>query len=40
LYRAALNGLVAAAREVSNSGTFTYVERTLTSAELNEFLRR
>jgi 2-methylisocitrate lyase-like PEP mutase family enzyme len=40
LYRAAMSGLVAAAREVSNSGTFTYVERTLASTELNEFLRR
>jgi 2-methylisocitrate lyase-like PEP mutase family enzyme len=38
LYRAAVSGLLAAAREVIDSGTFTYVERSVTSRELNEFL--
>jgi len=36
LYRAAMSGLVAAAREVKDEGTFGFVERELTTAELNE----
>jgi 2-methylisocitrate lyase-like PEP mutase family enzyme len=40
LYRSATSGLLAAAREVINSGTFTYVERAVTTRELNDFLRR
>ena len=36
-YRAAMTGLVNAAREVQQSGTFTYLDRTLTTAELNRF---
>ena len=39
LYRAALTGAIAAAREVHDHGTFSYLDRNLTSAELNEFLR-
>lgn len=35
LYRAALTGLLDAAREVKGRGTFGYVERIVTSAELN-----
>jgi 2-methylisocitrate lyase-like PEP mutase family enzyme len=38
LYRAAITGLIAAASEVKQSGTFAYLERTLTTAELNKFL--
>ncbi len=34
LYRAAMNGLVAAAREVRNEGSFGYVDRILTTPEL------
>lgn len=34
LYRAAMTGLLEAAREVREAGTFGYVERTLTTAEL------
>jgi 2-methylisocitrate lyase-like PEP mutase family enzyme len=39
LYRAALSGLVSAAREVGEQGTFGYVERVLTPAELRGFLQ-
>lgn len=39
LYRAAMSGLHAAAREVRESGRFDYLDRTLTTAELNGFLR-
>ena len=39
LYRAALTGLRAAAREVKTQGTFGYVEHTVTSAELNAVLK-
>jgi 2-methylisocitrate lyase-like PEP mutase family enzyme len=35
LYRAAITGLVAAAREVSTQGTFGYLEATMTTPELN-----
>jgi 2-methylisocitrate lyase-like PEP mutase family enzyme len=38
LYRAAMTGLLAAAREVQEDGTFTYLERALSTRELNEFL--
>jgi len=38
LYRAALSGLVNAASEAKNHGTFGYLEQTLTTAELNKFL--
>jgi 2-methylisocitrate lyase-like PEP mutase family enzyme len=38
LYRAAITGLVEAASEAKQSGTFGYLERTITTAELNKFL--
>ena len=38
LYRAALSGLIAAAGEAKRSGTFGYLEKTLTSAELYQYL--
>jgi 2-methylisocitrate lyase-like PEP mutase family enzyme len=38
LYRAAMTGLVDAAREIRDAGTFGYVERMLTGAELEELL--
>ena len=40
LYRAAMSGLVAAAREAVEHGTFGYVESGLTAADLAAFLRR
>jgi 2-methylisocitrate lyase-like PEP mutase family enzyme len=40
LYRAAMSGLLAAAREVKEQGTFSYLDHALTSAQLNAFLRR
>jgi len=39
LYRAAMGGLVAAAREVRDKGTFAYVDTSLPSAELADFMR-
>jgi 2-methylisocitrate lyase-like PEP mutase family enzyme len=39
LYRAAMSGLVAAAREVKDKGTFGYVGTSLPSAELNAFMQ-
>jgi len=39
LYRAAMSGLVNAAREVKERGTFSYVDEVLTSAELGAFLQ-
>ncbi len=38
LYRAAMTGLVEAAREVREQGTFTYLDRSLPTAELNKFM--
>jgi len=38
LYRSAMNGLIDAAREVKGSGTFGYVDRGVTSAELSGFM--
>lgn len=38
LYRAAITGLIAAASEARQSGTFGYLEKTITTAELNKFL--
>lgn len=40
LFRAAMTGLFEAAREVRESGTFNYLDRCLTTAELNEYLRK
>jgi 2-methylisocitrate lyase-like PEP mutase family enzyme len=39
LYRAAMSGLVDAAREVKDQGTFGYLERSMTTPELNGFMR-
>ena len=39
LYRAAMDGLVAAAREVKDAGTFGYVDRVATTAELIALMR-
>jgi len=39
LYRAAMGGLVAAAREVKDKGTFGYVDASLPSAELAGFMQ-
>jgi 2-methylisocitrate lyase-like PEP mutase family enzyme len=38
LYRAAMTGLLDAAREVKDKGTFRYLERSVTTPELNAFL--
>jgi 2-methylisocitrate lyase-like PEP mutase family enzyme len=38
LYRAAMTGLADAAREVKDKGTFGYLERSLSSTELNAFM--
>ncbi|HEX3556327.1 MAG TPA: isocitrate lyase/phosphoenolpyruvate mutase family protein [Thermoanaerobaculia bacterium] len=38
LYRAAMAGLLEAAREVKEKGTFGYLDRSLSTAELNSFL--
>jgi 2-methylisocitrate lyase-like PEP mutase family enzyme len=39
LYRAAMTGLVAAAREVKEQGSFGYLERSLATPELARFMR-
>jgi 2-methylisocitrate lyase-like PEP mutase family enzyme len=39
LYRAAMQGLLTAAREVQDKGTFGYLDRSMTTAELNGFMR-
>jgi 2-methylisocitrate lyase-like PEP mutase family enzyme len=39
LYRAAMSGLLDAAREVKEKGSFGYLERTLTTPELNDFMQ-
>ncbi|MHB8576052.1 MAG: isocitrate lyase/PEP mutase family protein [Dehalococcoidia bacterium] len=38
LYRAAMSGLVMAAREAKEQGTFTYLDNTMTTPELNGYL--
>lgn len=38
LYRAAITGFIAAASEVRQSGTFGYLEKILTTPELNKYL--
>jgi 2-methylisocitrate lyase-like PEP mutase family enzyme len=38
LYRAAMSGLLAAAREVREKGTFGYLDHSLSTAELNDFM--
>jgi 2-methylisocitrate lyase-like PEP mutase family enzyme len=40
LYRAAMTALVEAAREVRHGGTFEYLDRTLTTAELIDLMAR
>jgi 2-methylisocitrate lyase-like PEP mutase family enzyme len=40
LYRAAMSGLIEAAREVKEKGTFGYLERSVTTQELVGFLQR
>jgi len=39
LYRAAMSGLLEAAREVKEKGTFGYLDRSLTTPELNGLMR-
>jgi 2-methylisocitrate lyase-like PEP mutase family enzyme len=39
LYRAAMTGLLDAAREVKDRGTFGYLDRAVATAELNSFMR-
>jgi 2-methylisocitrate lyase-like PEP mutase family enzyme len=39
LYRAAMSGLVDAAREVKDKGTFGYVDHTMATPELNGFMQ-
>ena len=39
LYRAAMSGLLAAAREVQDKGTFGYLDQTLATPDLNAFMR-
>jgi 2-methylisocitrate lyase-like PEP mutase family enzyme len=39
LYRAAMSGLLNAAREVKEQGTFDYVDTTMATPELNSFMR-
>jgi 2-methylisocitrate lyase-like PEP mutase family enzyme len=39
LYRAAMSGLIEAAREVKDKGSFGYLERTMATPELNAFMQ-
>ena len=39
LYRAAMSGLLGAAREAKDTGQFSYLDACLTTQELNEFMR-
>ncbi|HZM33866.1 MAG TPA: isocitrate lyase/phosphoenolpyruvate mutase family protein [Burkholderiales bacterium] len=39
LYRAAMTGLVNAAREIQDHGSFAYLERCLSTAEINAFMK-
>jgi 2-methylisocitrate lyase-like PEP mutase family enzyme len=39
LYRAAMTGLLEAAREVKDKGSFGYLERTITTPEINGFMQ-
>src|SRR5579864_7036087 len=40
LYRAAMTGLAAAAREVQETGTFGYLQRLMSGGQLGEYLRQ
>ncbi len=39
LYRAAMTGLLSAAREISERGTFTYLDNIMPTQQLNDFLK-
>jgi 2-methylisocitrate lyase-like PEP mutase family enzyme len=39
LYRAAMSGLLNAAREVQDRGTFGYLDHTMSTPELNDFMQ-
>ena len=39
MYRAAMSGLLEAAREVKEKGTFGYLERTISTPDLNNFMQ-
>ena len=39
LWRSAMTGLVEAAKEVKEKGTFTYIERSISTPELGKFMR-
>ena len=39
LYRAAISGLIDAAREVQEQGSFGYLDRTIVTPDLNAYLR-
>jgi 2-methylisocitrate lyase-like PEP mutase family enzyme len=39
LYRMAMTGLVDAAREVKDKGTFGYIDRSMPTPELNAFMQ-
>ena len=40
LYRAAMSGVVAAATEAMERGTFTYVDEVMSSPEIARYMRR
>jgi 2-methylisocitrate lyase-like PEP mutase family enzyme len=39
LYRAAMSGLIDAAREVSEQGSFGYLERAIATPDLSKYLK-
>jgi 2-methylisocitrate lyase-like PEP mutase family enzyme len=39
LYRTAMTGLIAAAREVQDAGTFGFLDAAITTPEINKFLQ-
>jgi len=39
LYRMAMTGLIAAAREVKDAGTFGFIDSAITTPEINKFLQ-
>lgn len=39
LYRAAMTGLLEAAKEVKETGTFTYLDRSIATPDLNAFMK-
>jgi 2-methylisocitrate lyase-like PEP mutase family enzyme len=39
LYRAAMTGLLEAAKEVKEKGTFTYLDRAIPTPDLNAFMK-